>query len=237
MANAKLIDTKSFQTKAQYNEAVKLATSINKNHVEISKRQEQLDHDKAKLSDISKAIFTGDLNGAIPALYGNHEYHVPDDIVSVNFKLSVAPISEINKKPADSFLKSRFGEEAYKKCFTEKKGYKSTADAVKQLEQAKSHPELFRVSLRPDLEPEDLRKILEAVPDKVVVQVSNPEQYAKAYPGDVETETKVAIKGGFLEKVAKLDENIRKKVAKVLKAIIAPNVYTAILCGNAAKKK
>lgn len=236
--SAKLINEKCFENAEQYEHVKALAASIKQRHTLINQEQEKIDEEKSEIGKMSEEIFFDDLEQKkVPELHGNHEYHIPGNIVSVQFRVSSRPMVEINKQPADIFLKNKFGEEIYKKVFTEKASYEVGATPAKLAEQAQERPELFRIALRDDLDFKALQGLIREHPELVTIQVTDTEQYAKVYPAHVVKTVKVKNKNGFIDKCAKLDGTILTKCRSILKTLLRPSVSTAVVCGNAVKTK
>lgn len=234
--SAKVINHESFQTHEEYESVISLAASIKKRHTLIATEQEQLDTEKKELCRISTDIFFNDVEEKfIPDIFGNHEYHIPEDIVSVNFKMASKPFNQIDKKSANDYLKDKFGEETYKKLFDETDTYTVAASETDIISQAGRHPELFRIALRDDLDIEALKALVIEHPELVTVQVRDVNGYAEAYPGHVEKITTVKVKKSFLNKCEGLGGDILKKTRSVLKTLLRASISTAVICGNATK--
>jgi len=234
--SAKLIDTTCFETEEEYQRIVQLASSIKRRHSIIAKEQEEINNEKNEICSISSEIFFNDIEQkAVPEVHGNHEFHIPNDIISVNFRMMSRPMKEINGKPAHIFLKDKFGDEAYDKVFSEEVTHEVNVDQLTLIDQAQRRPELFRIALRPDLDEQQLAQLIIEHPDFVQVQVANTEKYTAAHPGHTTKTIEVKVKRDFLNKVAKLDNIILKRTQNILKAIIRPAAKASVLCGNSTK--
>lgn len=231
----KVIDEKCFESQEEYQRVCALAASIKQRHALIAQETERIDTEKKEIRKISEDIFYGDLDGKKPELYGNHDYHVPDDIVRVNFKVSRKEMDQINKKSAKEFLKERFGDE-YDKIFEEVELFELDASEEQLLDHAGSHPELFRIALRDDLGLEALKTLVIDHPEFITLQVKNLNEYAEAYPAHVSKKTKVKVQTGFIDKVSKLPNDVLVKTKKIIKALLDNSLSASVICGNTKKK-
>lgn len=243
---AKLIDRSVFQSDMDYERAIELARSVKARHTSIAIEQEQFNKEKKELTDLSKGIFFDDLTErATPQLHGNHEYHTPEGILSVNFKVSGSPVEDAKIKrgatteevPAATYLRDKLGDEYYGKLFSEQPSYTVTASETVLCDHATKRPELFRVELKPDIPPEVLAKLITEFPDYVTVAVTDIDQYTKVFPDHVTKTVKVKVCPRFIEQCSKLPEEALKKARTLLKGLLTPRVSTAVNCGEAAKTK
>jgi len=218
----------------------KLAASIKQHHTEINQAQETISAEKKEIMGISRTHFFDDLENPehAPEVVGNHEFHVEDGIVTVNFKVKSPTMSEINKKPAAEVLKEACGDvNVYDKLFEESDTITPGATPEKMLEQALDHPELFRIQLNETLSPGQLAQLVKEHPDWVEVGIKDLTGYANFYPDCTIKHTIVKTQLKFLDRVSKLDTAVRTRLRGFLKRFLRDTLDMAVICGNANKTK
>jgi hypothetical protein len=211
-----------------------LANSVKSKHTQINQLKDELDADKASLSEYSKGIFIEDISKPIPEVLGNHEYHTAEGTVTVNFKVAGRAPKVINERPAADIIREKFGAET-DKLFIIEDDVKVIAPENTLRAQACEHPELFGISLRP-LTHEQMMRLVVEHPDFLTVSVIDPKQYAVIYPGSVEKTPMATFKAGFIESLGKLSDVVRKNVRGLMKAILPNVIQIAVKCGNSNKK-
>lgn len=232
MPNSKVIDSKYV---TEFDKVSRLAYMIKRRHRLINQQQDLIKRDKEQIVQTSTDLFMSDINKDVPELIQNHEYHTKDGTVTVNFKLQSRPMTMIKDMPADVYLKENFGDDVYPKLFKETITPEVTSTLQERIEQAKERPEQFGVSLRGDLTPEEVRKIVKLCPECLTVFPKNMDEYAVIYPNSVKKEVSVKAVGGFIEAVDKLSGVVKTRVKKFLVSFIKPALTAAVLCGNASK--
>jgi hypothetical protein len=211
-----------------------LAKTIKDKHTQINQLKDELDADKASLTEYSKGIFIEDLSKTIPEVIGNHEYHTSEGAVTVNFKVVGRAPKEINSRPAATVIREKFGAET-DKLFIIDDDVKVIAPETALRAQACEHPELFAIALKPLTHEQTMRLVMEH-PDFLTVSVIDLKQYAVIYPGSVEKTPMATFKAGFIESLGKLSDIAKKNVRGLMKAILPNVIQVAVNCGNRNKK-
>jgi len=214
---------------------IALAKMIKDQHTQINQLKDDFDANKASLSEYSKGIFVEDISKAVPEMNGNHEYHTSEGTVTVNFKIAGRAPKEINGRPAAEIIQEKFGTEV-DKMFVIDNDIRVLAPDNTQRAQACEHPELFAISLKPDLTHEQRMRLVAEHPDFLTVSVIDPKQYAVVYPGSIEKTPTATFKPGFIEALGKTNDMIKKNVRGLMKAILPNVIQIAVKCGNASKK-
>lgn len=247
-AKAKTIDANVLKPTA-FKEAATLAKKIATTHKKIADMTDEITGHKNRLCEISKDVFFTDLGAEIdsegnfvltnhsehvPALFGNHEYDAEKARVSINFKVSAKEIEEVEGKKADERLAEIFGED-YQKLFIENTEYEVTSSPDQIRRNLDRRPELFDISLKPNLPIEKLREMRAAFPGCFELTVKDGEKYAEVHPDQVEKKTKVKLGGKFLEKAAKLTDDVLKEAKVFIVGYLSKHMSSAVVVGPKAK--
>lgn len=232
---SKVISKEDFKEEELYEEAVELAKEIKNRHTRVAVETAKLEKDKDRLKHISGDKFFRDiLESEIPKVYTTHEFETPDGIVKNSFRFKSRPFDKINDKPAYEVLKRLF-KSSTDDIFEVSKDYEITAGDSEKTKQFDEHPEFFTVSFREDLPVEKLKLMVKGFPELFELNVTDTASYAKQYPSSVEEKQKVTAKKGFLESVAEIDEEVRKKARKFLAGFLKSAVTSAVTCANGKK--
>jgi len=232
-AKSKTIDATTV-AQAVATEAMTLATLIKEQNKQLAELQSGFESNKKRLSEISMGIFLADLHKEIPEVIGNHDYLTPDGKVSVNFKITGSAPKLISGKSAAEVLRNKFHE-----CtddlfeITEEIELTSIDETLRA--QAKEHPEMFSIVLRP-LTTAQMMHMIEQHSDYVTVAVrrtpDNLKQYAEAYPGSVIKTPEVSFKKGFIEALEKIPDVAKKSVQKLICALLPEVTKSAVQPGK-----
>jgi len=247
-AKAKIIDA-NVLTPVAFKEAAQLAKKIATTHKKIADMTDEITGHKNRLCEISKDVFFRDLGAEIdsegelvltnhsdhvPQIFGNHEYDAEKARVSINFKVSAKEIKEVEGKNADKRLAEIFGED-YEKLFVKDKEYEITSSPDQIRRNLDRRPELFDITLKPNLPIEKLREMRAAFPGCFELTVKDGEQYAKVHPDQVEEKVKVKLGAKFLEKAAKLTDDVLKEAKVFIVGYLSKNMSSAVVVGPKAK--
>lgn len=231
MAASKVIDMEGLENAE---EIQKLVKSIRRTHVKLNQMKDDFETEKKRLGEISKEIMSEDLKKDIPELNSNHEYHLDDGTVTVNFRMKMPPMTEINDEPAGKVLDRVFGEQR-EKLFETRTSIDILADEQTLLQQAPNHPECFDVGLK-TLTYEQKMQLVQEHPDWVQLQVTDREKYAEIYPAHVNKVDTVTAVSKMIEKASKLSDIAKQQAAGFFRALLPKVVTPAIVCGNRNKK-
>lgn len=156
-------------------------------------------------------------------IYGNHTYKTENGPLTVNFR--VAPESEITHY--ERSLASDLYDN-WEKLFEETEEIIVSTTPQQTGKQFLVHPELFTLSLKPAVTMNQMLELYKKYPDLFDVNVRSKERYKEVYPNNVETKRKVFPKNGFIEKLGKIEENLRKRVLNSLSKYFEKYLETAI---------
>lgn len=247
-AKAKTIDSNVLKP-TTFKEAAELAKKIATTHKKIADMTDQITVHKNRLCDISKGVFFTDLGAEldsegnfvltnhsehVPALFGNHEYDAEKARVSINFKVSAKEIEEVEGKKAEKRLAEIFGDD-YQKIFIEDEEYEVTSSPDQIRRNLDRRPELFDIFLKPNLPIEKLREMRAAFPGCFDLVVKDGAKYAEVHPEQVEKKVKVRLGTKFLEKAAKLTDDVLKEAKVFIVGYLSKNMNTAVVVGPKAK--
>jgi len=233
--SVKVIDETVIQDKDAYRNVQSLVSEIKRLHTLINETEETIDQKKKEIKKISTDIFFKSIDEPeIPEFNSSHEFHTPEGVIRVSYKVKARPLTEINGKPAEEITDTLFKEHA-EKLFSKESEYTVKSDDNTQRKQACEHPEVFRITLK-DLTVEQLSKLIIEHPEYLTVNITNLEKYAEIYPEHVDKTTTIKINNGFLDTVDKIDGILKVKARKFIVALLKPTLEPAVVCGNKSKK-
>lgn len=233
--SAKVISKEDFQNNVMYNQISKLVYDIKKRHTLVALESAELEKDKDRLKGFSEEKFFRDILKQEPEVSTAYEFTTPEGVVKNSFRFKSKPIVEINKKPAFDVLKGVFGSSA-EDLFKTVDEIEITSDETEKFRQFGEHPHLFSATLRQDLSDDQLKLLVKGYPELFNISVKAKEEYARLYPGSVKKTVEVHAQKGFLEAVAKLPADVKKKARKFLTGFLKPAVSSAVSCSNGKKK-
>lgn len=213
-------------------ELLSLAKLVKENNKVANEAKAALDKNKKRLAEVSLDEFKTDLSKEIPEVYGNFEYPTEAGTVSVNLKVASAQSPEkIDDKPATLVLRRTFGE-SVDQLFDFVDTYKLKADEDAMKEQIKLRPDLFGISLKNELSPDQRKTLVARYPSQFNICVTDPEAYAKAFPDSVAIKQVPCFKNGFLEALGKVDDQVKRNARDLIEAILPEIVTPAVSCGK-----
>lgn len=216
-------------------ELKRLVERIKELHTVIAQSEDEIKEKKDKLGNQSLDLFHTDVALPTPECNSSHEYHLESGTVRVSFKVPSNGMTQVGKESAIDFVKRVFGAKA-EKLFTFAKKVTVTASEKTILNQAGKNPDLFSITLKSGLTPDKLATLVREHSDCFNVSVTNKEKYAATYPLSTKTETSVAPKNGFIDKVSKLEKATLEAARVFLKKLFKDSVTAAVSCGNRSKE-
>lgn len=179
---------------------------------------------KASLSEQCQSIFFEDLDAG--EVNGNHKFTSSKGELTVNFKL--VPGADITQYQRT--MLSYLGDH-YEELFEEVEEIEITGSQRSMREQFKSYPGAFRLELKHTVTDEQMKQLYNKCPDLFVLVPREPERYAELFPRCVQKTTKVYPKGGFIERLGRIEGDLRKRVLNALRNFFEKNLETAIKGG------
>ena len=231
--SAKVIDEKSVGNEQEYKRVSALAKELKERGAKIAKEQEAYDKARKELVTTSVSMFNTDLDKAVPELVTNHEYHTPEGIVNINFRVVAKPMDEINKQPASTVLKKVAGSN-YDQLFVEDTEKVPAVEYPDMLAQALAKPDLFALRLR-SLTPEQQTVLVSEHPEWVEVSIKDVEEYSKHFPESVTSKVFVKPTGNFIDACAALSNEAKVALRAFLKTFLKTALQPALSTGNSAK--
>jgi len=179
---------------------------------------------KGTLTDQCREIFFTDLDAG--EVNGNHVFKSTKGELTVNFKLaSGADITQYQKT-----LLTYLGEH-YEELFEEREEIAVTGSQRAMQEQFKDYPGAFRLELKHTVKDDDMKRLYKRCPEMFNLIPWDTERYANLFPKCVERDTKVYPKGGFIEKLGRVEGDLRKRVLKALQSFFEKNLEMAVKGG------
>jgi hypothetical protein len=176
---------------------------------------------KKSLSEVCTQIFLKDLEKG--EIYGNHVIEVGEEKLTVNFRMS----PESNISEYEKTLRADF-KNNYADLFVEVPTIEVTTAYPNQKIQFENHPELFTLSLKKSITMPEQVKIFKKHPECFELVIRDLERYAEVYPSSVETKKKIYPVNGILEKLANIEETLRKRIINVLSKFFQKNLECAV---------
>jgi len=236
--SSKIITKEAFPSEQDYEKALGLIKEIKRRHTLIAVETEKFTEDKKTLCETHGELFLKDVSKDIPELTTNHDYHLDEGIVSVNFRVISKPMENLKagavEKPAAEVLKELFGDK-YEGTFREEDSYKILADQETLNKLAVEAPECFRLSMKQGLSNEDLKKIVSVFPEMFEAAVVDEKAFAVKYPSQVEKTVKVKTNEGFIDTVSKFEDSMKKRIRKFLIGFLTPYATPQVVCGKSGK--
>lgn len=190
--------------------------------IKVSKRlSDNLSTAKKSLNDTCRKIFLQDLESGL--VYGNHSIDTPDGKLVVNFRM--APYADISDH--EKSLRADF-KDNYADLFVEVPNIEVTTAYPNQKSQFETHPELFVIVLRKGVTMGQMAKVYKKYPDCFELVIRDKERYAEVYPSSVEVVKKIFPVNGILEKLAGLEDVLRKRIITVLSKFFQKNLECAV---------
>lgn len=168
-------------------------------------------------------IFFEDLeNGEIN---GNHEFNTLKGSLTVNFRLlDGAEVTEYRKTLITCL------PDHYEDLFDEEDSTEITASQRTMKEQFKQSPGLFQFKVKDNVSDKQLEKLYKFMPDAFELEVrpDSIQRYAATHPKSVSVYKKVYCKNGFIEKLGRIEGDLRKRMLTTLKKFFEKNISTAV---------
>ena len=236
--SSKIITKESFPSEQDYEKALGLIKEIKRRHTLIATETEKFTEDKKTLCETHGDLFLKDVSKELPELTTNHDYHLDEGIVSVNFRVIAKPMENLKvgavEKPAAEVLKELFLDN-YETLFREEDSYKITAEQGTLNKLSEESPECFRISLKQGLSNEDLKKAVEVFPEVFEITVMDEKAFAVKYPSHVEKTVKVKTNEGFIDTVSGFGDSLKKRVRKFLIGFLKSYATPQVVCGKSGK--
>jgi hypothetical protein len=226
------------QSNSNLETIINLHTEINQLNTELKGKKAEFTEATDQLKEESKSVFDKDLghleDESIPEVFGNHEYHTDDHLITVNYKMKTGGLTftQIGGRPACEYLPEMMGDAAYKKLFKETPKVVNTPEEL--IEAHSFRPDLVGFRMNSSALPEEVMdELREKYPDAFTPYVKDEAAYISEIPAAV-VETEVSTATGFLEKVASLPEDTKYDLRDFLRKVLASCVTSAVKCGNKA---
>lgn len=187
----------------------------------LSQLQKITEDLKQRLRRHSRSRFLRDLKEG--NINGNHVYNSEHGPVTVNFR--VTPNADISQY--ESSLATEF-EENWEKMFDEIEEIEVTASDKKIAKHFEDHPELFYLSIKPRVTMIQLHRLYKDHPKLFDINVRSKKRYKEVYPEYVEESKKIYPKNGFIERLGKVDDSLRKRVLNCLYKFFENNLEMSV---------
>ena len=226
----------------------KIADTVWDLHKEINEVSLKLRGLKKEYEDASKSLKEDSLevfsinlgeigSGKVPEIHGNHEYRVKEGVVTVNYRMKPGGLefSQIGGVPAKVALGGILNEKEYKRLFKERVKVVDSEGVLERVREGK--PELVGLNFNPSvLSEEELEHIRSEYPHAFSLYVKDHEKYVEEYP-DADVEVTLSTSTGFIDKVANLPYETKRKLGDLIRKILLTTTTSAVKCGNKSSTK